>query len=164
MNKRIVPLFVITGLLTVLTGCGLYAAEERLDAVEDAAEAKIEAMEDAVERRVTMPEEPVPTAEAPQTDAPAAKPEPVPAPPARPAEKPQADVSAAKLTKEEAESIALSHAGLTAGEVTRLHTEYDVDDGVPEYDVDFHAGGFEYDYEIHAETGAVLKAEKERED
>ena len=182
MKKRIVTLFVITGLLAVLTGCGLYAAEERLDAVEDAAEAKIEAMEDAVERRVTMPEEPVPTAEAPQADAPAAKPEPMPTPlPAKPegkpqadkptekaqdkpTEKPQADAPAARLTKEEAESIALSHAGLTVGEVTRLHTEYDVDDGVPEYDVDFHAGGFEYDYEIHAETGAVLRAEKERED
>ena len=170
MKKRVVTLFVISGLLIVLAGCGLHAAEERLDAVEDAAEAKIEALEDTVKHRATMPEDSVPAAAAPDgTDA-------VPTPPAKPAETPKADVpaeqppaekgadSGTKLTKEEAENIALSHAGLTADAVTRLHTEYDVDDGVPEYDVDFHAGGFEYDYEIHAETGAVLRAEKERED
>ena len=169
MKKRIVTLFVITGLLAVLTGCGLRAAEERLDAVEDTVEARLDALEDAAESKISIPEASVPAAAAPQTGEAAEK----PTPPAKleekpradkPTEKPRADASAAKLTKEEAENIALAHAGLTAGEVTRLHTEYDVDDGVPVYDVDFHAGGFEYDYEIHAGTGAVLKAEKERED
>lgn len=149
-------LFIVTVLLlTALTGCGLHAAEERLDAVEDAAEARVEVIEDAVEQKI-MPEIPVPAADAPQVST--ATPAATPPPPIKPVEK------SSKLTKAEAEKIALDHAGLSAAEVTRLHTEYDVDDGVPEYDVDFHADGFEYDYEIHAETGAVLRAEKEVDD
>ena len=30
------------------------------------------------------------------------------------------------------------------------------------YEVEFLAGGYEYDYDIDAATGAVLKCEKER--
>lgn len=69
-----------------------------------------------------------------------------------------------KLTREEAESIALKDAGLTQTEVTRLHSEYEVDDGRPEWEVDFHAGGWEYDYTIHAETGEILHRDKDMED
>lgn len=64
-----------------------------------------------------------------------------------------------KLTKEEAQAIALKHAGLT--EVTALRAEYDADDGVRHWDIDFRSGDWEYDYEIHAVTGKVLKGEKE---
>ena len=59
------------------------------------------------------------------------------------------------ITAEEAESIALEHAGFTADEVTGLHSQYDLDDGVPEYEVEFRADGWEYEYEIHAETGDI---------
>jgi len=31
------------------------------------------------------------------------------------------------------------------------------------YEVDFEAGAYEYEYEIHAETGEILKSEKERD-
>lgn len=67
------------------------------------------------------------------------------------------------LTKEEARDIALGHAGLSAAEVSHLKVEFDYDDGIPEYDVDFHHGGYEYDYEIHAENGSIIKSEKERD-
>lgn len=60
------------------------------------------------------------------------------------------------LSLEEAQDIALKHAGLTADQVTALHTEYEIDHGVPQYDVEFHHGGWEYDYEIHADTGGIL--------
>ena len=69
-----------------------------------------------------------------------------------------------RLSKEEARDIALQHAGLSAADVSRLKVEFDYDDGRPEYDVDFHHGGYEYDYEIHAETGEILKTEKDRDD
>ena len=68
-----------------------------------------------------------------------------------------------RLPKEKARDIALKHAGLTAEEVTRLRVEFDYDDGVPEYEVDFHHNGYEYDYEIHAETGKILSWDKDRD-
>lgn len=69
-----------------------------------------------------------------------------------------------KLTAEEAKAIALKHAGLTAGQVKGLRAEYDVDDGVPEWEVEFYCDGMEYDYEIHAETGKIRSWDKERDD
>ena len=88
--------------------------------------------------------------------------------PAAAAPAPTAPVSASpessRITKEEAIAIALKDAGLTEDQVTRLHAEFDYDDGRPEYDVDFRQGRYEYDYEIHAETGKILSREKDRDD
>ncbi len=56
-----------------------------------------------------------------------------------------------------AKSAALSHAGLTAAQVTELTAELDKGDGV--YDVEFKYNSVEYDYEIDAYTGAVVKYE-----
>jgi len=39
-----------------------------------------------------------------------------------------------------------------------------VDDGIPEYSVEFRHDGWEYDYEIHAQTGKILDWDKERDD
>ena len=69
-----------------------------------------------------------------------------------------------RLTPEEAEAIALNHAGVTRDDVSYLRTEFDFDEGRPEYEVDFHHDGWEYDYEIHAETGKILSRDKDRED
>ena len=80
----------------------------------------------------------------------------VPAP-----EKPAASAASARLTRAEAESIALKHAGFDAGQVNGLRSEYDFDDGAAHYDVEFRVGQWEYEYEIHAETGAVLSFEKD---
>lgn len=65
------------------------------------------------------------------------------------------------LTLEEAQSIALKHAGFSADQVTALHTEYEIEHGVPQYDVEFHHGHWEYDYEIHADTGEILSYSKD---
>ncbi len=67
----------------------------------------------------------------------------------------------AALTMEEAQSIALKHAGLTADQVTALHTEYEIEHGVAQYDVEFHHENREYDYEIHANTGEILSFSKD---
>ena len=88
-----------------------------------------------------------------------------PAPAAAPAAEPaSAPTEAPLITKEEAIAIALADAGFTQEQVTRLRTEFDRDDRRPEYEVDFHQGGYEYDYEIHAETGAILSKDIDRED
>lgn len=70
-------------------------------------------------------------------------------------------LSQAAITKEEAESIALEQAGLTADQVTGLRTEYEIDDGVPRYEVQFRQGRWEYDYEINADTGEILSYDRD---
>lgn len=67
----------------------------------------------------------------------------------------------AVLTREEALAIALEHAGFTGDQVSRLRTQYEIDDGIPQYEVEFHQDRWEYDYEIHAETGQILSFEKD---
>lgn len=74
---------------------------------------------------------------------------------------PAATSTEALLTVEEAQNIALEHAGFKADQVTRLHTEYELDHGVPEYEVEFHEGVWEYDYEINAQTGEILSFGKD---
>ena len=66
------------------------------------------------------------------------------------------------LTAQQARDIALADAGMTTATFER--TEYDTDDGVPEYEIEFHAEGWEYNYEIQAETGKILSSEKDRDD
>lgn len=60
--------------------------------------------------------------------------------------------------------IALEHAGV-ARENAVMHgaPSLDEENGKPHYDVEFGYNGFEYDYEIAVDDGAVLKAEKEAE-
>lgn len=63
------------------------------------------------------------------------------------------------LTRDEAINIALKDAGLTKDQVRDLDAELDRDAGVLHYDVDFEKDNKDYDYEIHAETGEILKKE-----
>lgn len=67
--------------------------------------------------------------------------------------------TSAGLTREQAEAAALEHAGFTADAVSYVHSEYEFDDGVPHYDVQFREGHMEYEYEIHADTGEILSYE-----
>ena len=70
---------------------------------------------------------------------------------------------AKRLTRDEAIAIALAHAGLTKEQVRDLDAELDKERGVLLFEVDFECGAYEYEYEIHAETGAILKSEKDRD-
>ena len=65
---------------------------------------------------------------------------------------------------EKAKQIALNHAGLAESQVYALKTDTDWDNGRKEYEVDFKANGMEYDYEIDAANGTILKADKEYDD
>jgi uncharacterized membrane protein YkoI len=96
---------------------------------------------------------------------PAERPAPTESPAPKTSEPPATEASKAeRLTKEEARDIALKHAGLTKDQVSRLKVEFDYDDGVPEYDVEFVCNGWEYDYEIHAESGKIRAWDKEWDD
>lgn len=82
---------------------------------------------------------------------------------------PQAEVQTpsstvgAVISEEEAKKIALQDAGLTEEEITGIRVKLETDNGIQEYEVDFYAGDKEYDYEIHAETGAILRKDMEIE-
>ena len=60
-----------------------------------------------------------------------------------------------------AKSIALSHAGLSAGQVRFVKARLDRDDGRWEYEIEFVSGSWEYEFEIDAYSGAILSYEKE---
>ena len=72
--------------------------------------------------------------------------------------------SSSLISAEAAKSAALAHAGVSASNVYEFKCELDRDDGVTLYEVEFKSGGMEYEYEIDATTGAVLKAEQDRDD
>lgn len=141
MKNRFIAALLLA-VLTLLSGCAVQAAapspnQPALTVVEEP----------------TVPLAPAPApAEAPATPAEA---------PAVPAEVP---TEPNRITKEEAIAIALADAGFSESQVARLKAEFDYDDGRPEYEVEFQKDGFEYDYEIHAETGKILHKDKDRDD
>lgn len=125
---QLMALVLLVLVIALMGGCSsLYAAEQAADQLEDQVEQKVDQIEDQVEQNLENQVQPA-------------------AP----------NASATPVTQAEAEQIALAQAGFTADQVTRLHSSYDVDDGIPEYEVEFFQDGWEYDYTIHAETGAVL--------
>ncbi len=65
------------------------------------------------------------------------------------------------LAAQEAGQTALQHAGYAAGEVQDLEVELDEEDGALYYQVEFKAGGIEYEYEIGAYDGSIYKAEQD---
>ena len=72
--------------------------------------------------------------------------------------------AATAVTEEQARETALSHAGLTADQVTFVRSKLDRDDGRLMYDVEFYTSDYkEYDYEIDASTGEILSYDYDAE-
>ena len=67
------------------------------------------------------------------------------------------------IGEEEAKKKALERAGLSADEVKFERVELDYDDGVWQYEVDFQKDSTEYDVDIKADDGKILKYETETE-
>lgn len=67
----------------------------------------------------------------------------------------------AYITAEEAKNAALAHAGIAESSVAQLEIEFDSEDGLMVYEVEFYAGGTEYDYDINARTGEVVNFSRE---
>lgn len=76
-------------------------------------------------------------------------------------EKPDASSDEVKISKEEAKASALKHAGLNESNISRYQIELEKENGVWKYDISFNSGNFEYEYTINAETGKIIKSEKE---
>ena len=133
MKKQLTVLFLLFSLLMTMAACSASNAASKLNAVENRVEEKMDAVEDSVERRILSAVTPAPTEAADTT-----------------------------ITQAQAENIALAHTGFTADQVTHLRTEYEIDDGIPQYDVSFYEGDWEYEFEIDARTGNILSYDKDR--
>ena len=74
-------------------------------------------------------------------------------------------VSSGTLTKDEALKKALDHANLDKDQVDYIKkVELDYEHGRKVYEITFFKGGYEYEYDIDAESGKVLKFEKDLDD
>lgn len=62
---------------------------------------------------------------------------------------------------EAAKSAAFAHAGLDTSQVTMGEVDFDYEDGCMVYELEFYASGAEYEYDIDASTGAVVKFSQE---
>ena len=58
--------------------------------------------------------------------------------------------------------IALSHAGVGAATFTKV--ELDTEDGIKVYEIEFKVGNVEYEYDINASNGAIIKSSSEIDD
>ena len=146
MKIRFCAALLLAALISsIFTGCSVNALQQ-LEQAEEVIDHQIDRAEEKLENRI----------EAMITDS---------AVPAAPAPTPQPEPSSpVLLTKEEAEKIALDHAGLSADQVQRLRAELDDEQGKPEYEVDFRVDCWEYDYDIDAQTGEIRSWDKDWDD
>lgn len=80
------------------------------------------------------------------------------------AQKPAPSGTVQDIGYAKAKSIALNHAGLRENQAYDMDIELDDEDGTLIYEVEFKSGNMEYNYEIDAASGAILKHETELDD
>ena len=83
---------------------------------------------------------------------------------AKPTSKPTDASTTKSIGRDEALSIALKNAGIKSSQAKKVKVEKDRENGRTIYEVEFTADGYEYEYEIDASSGKILKKEKERDD
>ena len=64
-----------------------------------------------------------------------------------------------RIDLDAAKAAAIEAAGFSEADVTFVSAELDRRNGIEFYDIDFHANGKEYDYDIDAFTGTVIGSE-----
>ena len=65
---------------------------------------------------------------------------------------------------EKAKTLALNHAGLSAGEVSLSKAKFENDDGIMVYEIEFIKDRTEYEYTIDAASGKILEFDSEYDD
>ncbi len=71
---------------------------------------------------------------------------------------------AAQITQAQAKAIALEKAGLAEDQARKLEIELDREKGILIYEVEFQSGAYEYDFDINAATGEIIRWHKEIDD
>ncbi len=69
----------------------------------------------------------------------------------------QSAAASGPITEEQAKQIALQHAGVAQSDISRERVKQDYDDGRQKFEVSFHVGWKEYEYDIDAATGRILE-------
>lgn len=67
------------------------------------------------------------------------------------------------ITQEEALNIVLEYAGVNRSDIRELECELDSDDCMRYYEIEFKCNGYEYEAEVNAHTGSIMKFEKDRD-
>lgn len=67
----------------------------------------------------------------------------------------------AYIGEAEAKKIAFAHANVAEQDINFYKMDMDVERGVMVYELDFTCGGYEYEYDIDARTGDIVKNQKE---
>ena len=65
------------------------------------------------------------------------------------------------VTRNEAMAAAMNHAGVNGAQTMMTKGELDFEHGRQVYELEFYFNGVEYEYEVDANTGAVLKAKRD---
>ena len=76
---------------------------------------------------------------------------------------PQQSQSSNDIGVEQAKTIALNHAGVSASNASFVFAQLDYENGRRVYEVEFYSGNTEYDYEIDAADGSVLSYDYDAE-
>ena len=74
---------------------------------------------------------------------------------------PPLDATVEVISEDEAKENALDHAGVSLEDAKFIRVTLEKDDGREEYEIEFTAGGREYDYVIDPYTGEILEVEME---
>lgn len=69
----------------------------------------------------------------------------------------------AYIGEAKAKEIALQHAQVAEKDIFNYEWELDGDNGIMVYEIEFNVSDYEYDYEINATSGAIIKNAKERD-
>ena len=79
-------------------------------------------------------------------------------------QQPQGGNSGSYIGVEKAKTLALNHAGLSAGEVSLSKAKFENDDGIMVYEIEFIKDRTEYEYTIDAASGKILEFDSEYDD
>lgn len=62
---------------------------------------------------------------------------------------------------EKATQVALQNAGYEEADATLIRGHFDRDDGLSVYEIEFRAGGYDYDYVISSNDGTIIEVDRE---
>ena len=65
------------------------------------------------------------------------------------------------IGEQEALAIALDNAGVPSSDASRVKIEWDRDNGIPLYDIEFETGYGDYDFQVAMDGGAIVGADYE---
>ena len=76
----------------------------------------------------------------------------------------QPGMASPDMEVEEAKAIAAGHAGFSVSDVSFSKAKLEKEHRLMVYEIEFYKDGMEYEYEINAETGEIIKYEVDEND